>query len=95
MADETRDRDSLEYLTVDITADVAVSDVDLAITTQSARPSSWTAASVTDNVASVLVGPGGTVELEPASFPYTYVVWARVNDVPEIPVMRAGTLTLT
>lgn len=95
MADIERDRDSLEYLTVDVTADVVVTDVDLAIAPLSARPSSWTAASLSGATASVLVGPGGTVELEPGYYPYTYNVWVRVNDTPEVPVMLAGTLTLT
>ena len=38
-----------------------------------------------------LVGPGGTIELPNGK----YVVWVRIIDNPEIPVIPSGTLQIT
>lgn len=43
-----------------------------------------------DHLARCLVGPGGTVELDPGH----YTVWVRVEGNPEMPIRPAGTLMI-
>jgi hypothetical protein len=93
------DRGSLEYVAVTLTvsaAEVAVADVEVAITTGHPAEEDWTSTVAeldTDPllVVGVLVGPAGTLELDPGR----YTVRVRVTSSPEVPVLVAGQLTIT
>ena len=95
MARTSIDRDSLEYLKVPITTppDVIINtqSVEIAVMLPEARPleEDWRTAEWSGTTARILVGPGAQELL-----PGTYKVWVRVTDVPEIPVLVAGTITV-
>lgn len=94
---------SLQYVRVPVSAtksgaayDPTSDDVDFAFLPSGQAPSGgdWTAGLwETDGsvyYAKILVGPGGTVTLSTSE----YVVWVKIVDSPEIPVLQAGTLTI-
>lgn len=99
---------SREYVQVPVAArvagapvDVSTDVVEMAFLPGQAAPAEddWLSASWDVDAVSVparyraqcLVGPDGTVELEAG----VYSVWVRITDDPEIPVRRAGQLTIT
>jgi hypothetical protein len=95
---------SLQYVKVPVSATVngvaydPTSDtVQIAFTPVARDPDSadWLTASwETDGssyFARVLVGPGGSVQLAAG----TFAVWVKVVDDPEVPVLQAGTITIT
>lgn len=87
-------RDSTEYVSIPITAPVDIDSdvVEVAfVHGQNNVPADWFAATVTDGVAKVLVGPDGVIELTPQ----TWYVVVRVTDSPEVPVVNAGALIVT
>lgn len=90
------DRDSVEYVKVPVTPpagiDITAQPVSIAVTDAAARPvaADWKTASWDGNVAKTLIGPG-VLALAPGS----YKVWVKVTDSPEVPVMAAGTITVT
>lgn len=51
----------------------------------------YVVAGVVQTQAMCLVGPDGGVSLPIGS----YAVWIKVEDSPEVPVLKAGTLTIT
>lgn len=95
MARTSIDRASVEYLKVPVTTppDVTITNqtVELAVLPDTARPveEDWNTGEWVDNVARILIGPGA-LPLEAG----TYKVWVRVTDMPEIPVLTAGTITV-
>lgn len=97
MARSSINQDSLEYLKVPVTAPVGVTIdtqvVEIAVMAPASQPeeADWRNAEWSDgNVARILIGPGEKV-LTPGS----YMVWVRITDTPEIPVLTAGTITVT
>lgn len=100
---------SREYVAVAITAKTAGTPVnptgdvvEFAFTTVTAKPApgdwktgSWdgTQPHQPDGayIAHCLVGPGGTVELAAGQ----YVMWVRITDNPEVPVIPFGRLHIT
>ena len=84
---------SVEYVAVPVTSDVPLSGltVYIAVIPPGSDPVSgdWKAAAWTGNNATILVGPGQSIALNPNT---TYVVWVKVVSPPETPVMRAGVL---
>lgn len=95
MATVKMERESEEYLRVSVTASVTLSfqPVELAITSGAERPSTWMPGEWEGEPASTRIArvePGWAIGLAPG----TYVVWARVTDAPEIPVINAGKLAL-
>lgn len=85
---------SREYLHVPVSGATADQPVELAVVDIGAEEPAeddWTPADVWDGtVAKVLIGPGGTLELEDG----TFRVWVRVTADPEIPVIRGGLLRI-
>lgn len=93
---------SRQYVPVLVTAAAATptSDTVQMAFVASGDPQSgdWNAASwapqenlpTTQGIAQCLVGPGGTIALETG----TYTIWIKITDSPEIPVQRAGLLTI-
>lgn len=97
MARSSIDRESVEYIKVPVTppsgVTISAQVVEIAVVAQTSRPitTDWRSATwVGTNIAQVLIGPG---QLQLAAG--TYNVWVRVTDVPEIPVLIAGTITVT
>ncbi len=64
---------------------------EVSLTQGAARPATWTAPYELESMFGILVG--STTWPLPALG--TYTVWARVTDVPEIPVERIGKLKVT
>lgn len=92
----TRNRASLEYLTVLVTADIELNGqpVDIAATDHHDQPgdddwveATWIGATGNTRKAQILVDDAD-LSVGPWS------VWVRVTDSPEIPVIRAGTLVI-
>lgn len=87
-------RETTEYLFVNVTIDgqTTTAGVELAIQPQTgtttARPTTWTAATIVDNK---------TAHLIHDQDPGLYRVWARVTttDSPEIPVIDCGLYRIT
>lgn len=90
------DRDSVEYVKVPVTTPAGVTitsqPVSIAVVADTARPvtGDWKTATWNGNVAQTLVGPG-VLALTPGN----YKVWVKVTDSPEVPVLSAGTITVT
>ena len=91
--------DSLEYVSVVITASVELDEQTVEIGLQqitAPRPAAdwytaaWVGDAGTSRAARILVGPGGDAELAAG----VYSVQYRVTDTPEIPVERAFTLVV-
>lgn len=98
---------SLQYIQAQVQATVhnapynPTSDaVQFAFSPVEGQPSMWLAGSwdsmsavpgTSTYVAQVLVGPGGGVTTLTAG---TYMMWIKVSDVPEIPVLQVGQLTV-
>lgn len=51
----------------------------------------YTATQVDAETLEILVGPGGTAELAAGK----YTIYARVTAPPELPILKAGSLTIT
>lgn len=96
-----QEADSLQYVKVKVTATVSgaaydpTSDtVKMAFTAIDTNPVSgdWNTAdweTIGSNYyARCLVGPTGTITLAAG----TYVVWVKITDNPEIPILRSGSL---
>lgn len=98
---------SLEYVPVQVSAkklgavyDPTGDEVQFAFKPPRVKPvsSDWTdgvwetdtAGSTTVYIAKILVGPGGTVTLAAGE----WVVWLKIFDSPEVPVLQTGTLTI-
>lgn len=95
---------SLQYVAVTVLASKAGAPVNptgdpvqLAFTTAGADPqtgdfhaATWQGAT-SPYVAQILVGPGGTVTLTAG----LYAVWVKVTDSPEIPILYAGSISVT
>ena len=87
----TRDRDSFEYLDIPITASVPLDDqtveIALARSTAARTEDDWQPATWQGEVGTTRVA-----RLEPFTAPGrgTFLIFARVTDSPEIPVIRAG-----
>lgn len=91
---------STEYARVRLTADVELGTqvVELAfLASSTAEPeagdwetATWLGDAGTTRHAGVLVGPGALVLAEG-----TYWIWWRIADTPEIPVRKAGRITVT
>lgn len=83
-------RESVEFQPILITLDgdpvTNAADVEVCITTPSARPSTWIASTS-------LAGEIG-VMVENLSVG-TYYVWARITDSPEIPVINCGAFAVS
>ena len=77
--------------------DPTADEVQFAFVVGSGYPTTWYTGSwqttiQSNYIAQCLVGPnGGAVALAPA----TYVVWLKILDVPETPVLSAGSLQIT
>jgi len=94
---------SLEYVQAvvqvsagDTNYDPTADEVQWAFVNGSAYPSTWYTGAWTTNlqgqyVAECLIGPGGTVQLQPA----IYTCWIQITDDPEVPVRTAGSVTIT
>jgi hypothetical protein len=86
---------SREYLHVPVTGATGSQPVDLAVIDEGAEEPAegdWMPADEWDGTtAKLLIGPGGTLELEDG----TYRVWVRVTATPEVPVIRSGLLRIT
>lgn len=86
-------RDSKEYLRIPVTppagVTIAAQVVEVAVLPVGQAPieTDWQTASWSGNTALLLIGPGLT--------PGQNRVWLRVTDSPEIPVLLAGTITVT
>lgn len=87
---------SLQYVRVPVTADgidVTADPVAMAFTSgfgSSPQSGDWHDAAWDNGNARILVGPGGDVTL----FSGRYLIWVKVTDSPEIPVLRAGYLVV-
>lgn len=96
MARSSIDRDSKEYIKVPVTApagiDLGAQAVSIAVVDVAARPlsSDYKTATWDGTSAKTLVGPG-VLPLAPGN----YKVWVKVTDNPEVPVLAAGTITVT
>lgn len=91
----TLEADSLEYVRLPVSADgldLSADPVELAFTDMRSNPQSgdWQAAVWDEGAARILVGPGGDITLASG----IWRIWVRVMDNPEVPVLRAGTLTV-
>jgi hypothetical protein len=92
-----RNRDSEEYLAVSVTADVTLTtqQVEIAVTLDQPGEDDWLTAT--------WVGTAGTTRqarLTPAQMgtdraPNEWLVFVRITDTPEIPVLLAGSLRIT
>lgn len=93
----TRNRASVEYLSVEVEGDVDLDMVvELAVTPLSEQPEAgdWVSASWTGDLAPTRIArvdPDDVDGLAPA----TYRVWVRLTDNPEVPVVEAGRLKIT
>lgn len=97
MARTSIDRDSVEYVKIPVTSPPSVSlgtqTVEVAITDPVNRPeeADWNSAEWHDDkTVRFLIGPG--------AFPLaegTHRVWLRLTDEPEVPVLIAGSITVT
>lgn len=78
-------RESVEFQPILITLDgnpvTTAADVEVCITAQNARPSTW--------IASTSLGGEIGVMIQNLAVG-TYLVWARITDSPEIPVINCG-----
>ncbi len=79
---------SVEYLNVDITADVTLDTqpVDIRVGSGAWQIAAWTGTAGTTRTARLLYT---------ANTPGLFAVWARITDNPETPVIRAGTLSVS
>ncbi|WP_262403454.1 hypothetical protein [Actinomadura sp. CNU-125] len=86
---------SKEYLHIPVTGGSVSTPVEIAVinaSTEEPAEADWRPADEWDGTtAKLLIGPGGTLELEDG----TYRVWVRVTANPEIPVIRSGLLEVT
>lgn len=81
-------RESVELIAVEITRnDVAVTEFELTLSILGARPEDWAAPTVAGSIKGYML-PG---DLEPTS----YMLWARVTALPEIPVIPVRRITIT
>ncbi len=84
---------SVEYLNVDITADVTLDTQPVSVAVSRSTPTG------TDWQAAEWAGTAGTTRtarvLYTADTPGLYAVWARITDNPETPIIRAGTLSVS
>lgn len=95
--------DSTEYAHATITADhdLASAAISVALPTSGTEPSTYHDAEVTGSVDNgngtfttsyrLLIGPSGVTTLTDGT--YDWIV--KVNDTPEVPVRKAGTITVT
>lgn len=97
--------DSTEYVTATVTADHDINgkSIDVSIPVTNTAPTTWYPATVIGVVANsgstrwtatyrLLVGPaGGVTQLSVGSYDWT----CRLTDTPEVPVRKAGVLTIT
>ena len=86
---------SIEYVSVPFTTNVdplTIGGAELGFVsgTGDTEPEEWHTALVEDGAAKVLVGPGQDVVLTTG----TWSVWAKVTDLPEIPVEKTGLLSV-
>lgn len=65
---------------------VPVDTFEVAMTSGTARPTTWSTASTVGSDTGILVGPGTGFTMTPGTL---YTVWARYTAAPEIPVVRA------
>jgi hypothetical protein len=81
--------DSTEYVTANVytSEDITGSTAEMSFD----RGVSWYPASLSETQAKVLVGPSGDVTLARGS----YQVLVRIHDLPEVPVIEAGSLSIT
>ncbi len=79
---------SVEYLNVDITADVTLDTqpVDIRVGNGVWQAAAWAGTAGTTRTARLLYI---------ADTPGLYAVWVRVDDNPETPILRAGTLSVS
>lgn len=97
--------DSTEYLTATVTADhdITAAAIHVAVPVAGATPSTWYPATVLDVTPAagrwtaryrLLIGPaGGATQLAPGNYDWT--VRLSDNPGPEVPIRKAGTLTIT
>ncbi len=85
----TYPRESVELVPVTVTVDgvATTAGVTLALTTDRARPTTWSAPTV--------IGPASGWLLDGTLTPGLYRLWARVSSAPETPVVEVGTITIT
>jgi hypothetical protein len=81
--------DSTEYVAVDVytSVDISGSTAEMSFN----RGSTWYPAIVDGSQVKVLVGPSGDVTLTRGS----YRLLVRIHDLPEVPVLEAGSLSIT
>ena len=86
---------SREYIHIPIGGGSMSTPVEIAVIdddTEEPTEADWHNADVWDGTtAKLLIGPGGTLELDDG----VYRVWVRVTATPEIPVIRSGLLEVT
>jgi hypothetical protein len=94
--------DSTEYVTATITADhdITGTTISVSLPTANTAPTTWYVAEVVSvaPISSswratyrVLVGPAGAIQLTPGTYDWT----CRLTDDPEVPVRKAGVVTIT
>lgn len=97
--------DTTEYVTATVTADHDLTGVGIsvAVPVTNVAPTTWYSASVQSVVSTlggsrwvatyrILIGPsGGAVQLTAGSYDWT----VKVTDSPEVPIRKAGVLTIT
>lgn len=81
-------RESVEFQPVEVRLDgvLVTTAVEFCVTTARARPETWIAPVVLGDAIGVMVDG-----LDPG----TYVVWGRVTDYPEQPVLDCGQIRIT
>lgn len=86
----TYPRESVEFqpilITLDGTPFTTAADIEVCITAPSARPSTW--------IASTSLGGEIGVMIQNLAVG-SYVVWARITDSPEIPVINCGSFAVS
>lgn len=97
MARSSINVDSLEYLKITVTPPAGIflttQPVSMAVVTPNVQPvvADWAAAEWAEqNTARLLFGPE-----QNSLSAGVYNVWIKITDSPEIPVMKAGTITVT
>ncbi len=91
-------RDSVERLYVPLTpppgVTLAAQPLAIACVPRGVQPlsSDFKSATLSGTSATMLVGPGTTLVFTVAAL---YVVWVKITATPEVPIIAAGTLTVT
>jgi hypothetical protein len=83
-------RESVEFqpilITLDGTPFTTAADIEVSITAQNARPSTWIASTSLNGEIGVMIQNLAVG---------TYLVWARITDSPEIPVINCGAFAVS